>query len=86
MNGDLGKIYDEVIKNGNRLTAVETTQKLCHKENKGDINVLFTELRATKERPCVDHGAVKAVIGWHARWIFFIVSAIVLLGIKAVFR
>jgi len=33
MNGDSQKIYDAVIKNGNRLTALETQQLAQHAEN-----------------------------------------------------
>lgn len=34
MNGDSQKIYDAIIENGNRLTALETQQNTQHEENK----------------------------------------------------
>ncbi len=33
MSADLDKIYTAIVANGNRLTAIETTQSLRHVEN-----------------------------------------------------
>lgn len=40
MNGDLTKIYDEVVSNGNRLTTLETQQGTQHQENKKNYEEL----------------------------------------------
>ena len=40
MSADLDKIYDVCVDNGNRLTALETTQKINHKQNQLDMKSL----------------------------------------------
>jgi len=40
MNGDSQKIYDAVIANGNRLTAIESIQKERHHVNQEDMKKL----------------------------------------------
>jgi len=40
MNGNEQKIFDEIIKNGNRLTKLETLQKEQHRVNKDDIKII----------------------------------------------
>lgn len=40
MNGDLGKIYEAVVDNGNRLAIIETKQAERHEQNTRDIEKL----------------------------------------------
>lgn len=70
MNGDLGKIYALVSEVNNKLTKVETTEKLHHEENRRDLDVLFAGFRSAENKPCKQHAE-------RMRWIWIILGSFI---------
>jgi len=69
LNGDLQKVYDAIISNGNRLTALETKQELQHKENRDDIKEIKQYIRRTNMKNIgVIVTIVLAVLGTAVAW------------------
>ncbi len=76
MSADLNKIYDVCVANGNRLTALETTQKNNHLQNQ----TVMQDLKGTMEK------VAKIGTQVHVQWYFLGGAYLALiLGIMRVF-
>ena len=84
MNGDLGKIYNAITDIKVSIARIETKQEERHTENIRKTDSLFVKADKLSNRPCIGHGKVDEVIRRHDRMIWFIVSIIILLGMKVI--
>lgn len=70
MNGDLEKIYDAVVDVGIRVTSLEVTQKLQHKENSTAIKKLIFHDEKCRKQHITNNSILK--IQW------FLISGIII--------
>lgn len=64
MNGDTKVLYDAIVDNGSRITSLEVSQKMQHKQNSEDIKKLIEH-----DEMCLE-GHIKAKTHIQIQWWF----------------
>lgn len=85
MNGDLGKIYGAINEVKIEIATISTRQEERHIENKAHLEKIDTALHNVEHQPCINHYTVQASLKRHEKWIWFIVTMILLTAVRTMF-